>query len=411
MPYLMHRKSTLLLMFAHVASDLTQGAVAGFLPVFVAERHWSYATAGTLLLALNLSSSVVQPAFGHWADRISCTWLIPVGLATAGAGLALTGWMPTYHLVIAALALAGVGVAAFHPAAARALHSIAGEKRATAMGIFTVGGNIGFAIGPLLATGVVLLAGLRGSAVLLIPVWAMAALVVANLRRFPSDAGQSGHPAAGSPRSGSRNTWGGFAALASAIFCRSAAFVALNAFLAPYWIHALGQTRAHGGLALSLLLGAGAAGTVLGGWMADRYGRKTVIVSGLIVAGLLLFVMIALNRAEVEMPLLVPLGLAFFAPSSVMVTLGQEYLPERVGLSSGVTLGLSVTVGGLAAPLLGGIVDRHGFEAMFAVAGGLSLGAGLISTLLPRPKHAGKVVAVTETLATTPWASSIDAGR
>src|SRR5713101_7895082 len=169
----MNRKSTLLLMFAHVASDLTQGAVAGFLPVFVAERQWSYATAGSLVLALNLSSSVVQPAFGHWADRRSRAWLMPVGLAMAGSGLALAGWMPSYALVLAVLALAGIGVAAFHPSAAQALHGVAGAKRATAMSIFGVGGNVGFAVGPLLATGAVLLAGLRGSALLIIPGWLM----------------------------------------------------------------------------------------------------------------------------------------------------------------------------------------------------------------------------------------------
>src|SRR5215831_19375318 len=171
----MDRRSTLLLMFAHIASDLTQGAVAGLLPAFIAERHWSYATAGSLLLALNLSSSVVQPVFGHWADRRSRAWLMPVGLAMAGGGLAMAGWMPSYPLVLLTLALAGMGVAAFHPAAAQALHSVAsGAKRATAMSIFSVGGNAGFALGPLLATAVLLAAGLRGSALLLIPEWVMA---------------------------------------------------------------------------------------------------------------------------------------------------------------------------------------------------------------------------------------------
>jgi FSR family fosmidomycin resistance protein-like MFS transporter len=145
--------------------------------------------------------------------------------------------------------------------------------------------------------------------------------------------------------------------------------------------------------------------------MADRYGRKTVIVSGLTVAGLLLFLVIAVHRVDIAMPLLAPLGLAFFAPSSVMVTLGQEYLPERVGLASGVTLGLSVTVGGLAAPLLGRIVDQHGFEAMFTVAGGLALAAGLIASLLPRPKQTRAPLPVKQTLAATPWAGSVDAGR
>ncbi len=95
----------------------------------------------------------------------------------------------------------------------------------------------------------------------------------------------------------------------------------------------------------------------------------------------------------------------------MLVTLGQEYLPERVGLASGVTLGLAVTVGGLAAPLLGRIVDQHGFEAMFTVAGGLALAAGLIASLLPRPKQARAPLPVKQTLAATPWAGSVDAGR
>ena len=391
-------------MFAHIASDLTQGAVAGLLPVFIAERHWSYATAGSLFLALNLSSSVVQPAFGFWADRKPRAWLIPVGLFMAGAGLALSGWMVSYHMVLVALAVAGTGVAAFHPAAAQALYAVAGTKRATAMGIFTTGGNVGFAIGPLLATGVLLIAGLRGSALLLIPVWLMAALVVMNLRRFSVRSGASLRHLANPSHGGSGNSWGPFAALSAAIFCRSSAFVALNAFLAIYWVGALRQSRAAGGVALFLLLGAGALGTLLGGWLADRLGRKRVIASGMIVGGLLLFLVVGINRAAVAMPLLVPLGLAFFAPSSVLVTLGQEYLPDRVGLASGVTLGLSVTVGGLAAPLLGRIVDQHGFAAMFSVAGALALTAGLIATLLPRPKHLPASTPETHALGGAPWA-------
>ena len=394
----------MLLMFAHIASDLTQGAVAGLLPVFIAERHWSYATAGSLFLALNLSSSIVQPAFGFWADRKPRAWLIPLGLFMAGAGLALSGWMASYHLVLVALAVAGTGVAAFHPAAAQALYAVAGTKRATAMGIFTTGGNVGFAIGPLLATGVLLIAGLRGSALLLIPVWLMAALVLMNLRRFSVRTGASLRHAANPSGRGSGNSWGPFAALSAAIFCRSSAFAALNAFLATYWVAALRQSRTAGGVALFMLLGAGALGTLLGGWFADRLGRKRVIASGMIVGALLLFLMVGIGRPEVAMPLLVPLGLAFFAPSSVLVTLGQEYLPERVGLASGVTLGLSVTVGGLAAPLLGRIVDQHGFVAMFSVAGALALAAGLIATLLPRPKHLPASTPETQALGSAPWA-------
>jgi FSR family fosmidomycin resistance protein-like MFS transporter len=354
---------------------------------------------------------VVQPAFGHWVDRKSRPWLMPVGLAMAGTGLALAGWMPTYVLVLSVLALAGMGVAAFHPSAAQALHAAAGEKRATAMSFFSVGGNAGFALGPLLATGALLAAGLHGSALLVIPGWLMAGLLAANLGLFPvtcSPAREGAERAAAA----SQNSWGGFAALGAVIFSRSVAFVALNAFLVTYWIGPLGQTRATGAAALSLLLAAGIVGTLVGGWMADRHGRKIAIASGLTLAGLLMLALVLVQRADVAMALLVPLGLGLFAPTSVMVTLGQEYLPERVGLASGVTLGLAVTVGGLAAPVLGWIVDRHGFPAMFTSAAVLSLAAGLGAGLLPRPKQSSPATSSErEGNLRASWEGSVDVGR
>jgi FSR family fosmidomycin resistance protein-like MFS transporter len=385
---LINRKAIALLSTGHVMADFTQGAVAALIPFFVVERHWSYATAASLVLALNLSSSVVQPAFGHWADRKSRPWLIPTGLVLAGAGLALVGWMPSYALVVAVLAVAGMGVAAFHPAAAQALHGVAGPKLGTAMGVFSVGGSAGFALGPLVATGILLTAGLRGTALLILPAWLLAALLAANLRLFPVATRSGAAAGEGAVLRVSSNAWGAFAVLAAVLLCRSVAFAAVNAFLPAYWIGALGQGRAAGGAALSLLLATGAIGTLLGGWMGDRYGRKKVIALGLVFAGTLLLALPAVHNPGVAMALLVPLGVGLFAPSSVMVTLGQEYLPERVGLASGVTLGLAVTVGGLAAPLLGWVVDRHGFAAMFTTAALLALAASVTAGLLPRPRQA-----------------------
>lgn len=381
----MNRKAIALLGSGHLIADFTQGAVAALIPFFVADRHWSYATAASLVLALNLSSSIVQPAFGHWADQRSPAWLMPVGLVLAGTGLALVGWMPSYALVVAVLAVAGIGVAAFHPAAAQALHSVAGEKRATSMSVFSVGGNAGFALGPLVATGVLLTAGLRGSALLVIPAWLMAAVLAANLRLYPVATRLSTRGGATAPIPGSANSWGAFVLLSAILLCRSVAFVSLNAFLPAYWIGVLGQGRGAGGVALSLLLAIGAVGTLLGGWMADRYDRKRVIAFSLLIAGALMLALPNVLPPAAAMALLVPLGLSFFMSSSVIVTLGQEYLPERVGLASGVTLGVAVTVGGLAAPLLGWIVDRYGFASAFGTGAFLALAASTMAWLLPAP--------------------------
>src|SRR5712692_3378326 len=308
----MNRKAIALLASGHLMADFTQGAVAALIPFFVADRRWSYATAASLVLALNLSSSIVQPAFGHWADRRSRAWLMPMGLMLAGTGLALVGWMPSYALVVGVLAVAGIGVAAFHPAAAQALHSVAGEKRATSMSVFSVGGNAGFALGPLVATGVLLTAGLRGSALLVIPAWLMAAMLAANLRLYPVVTRLSALGGAGAALPGSANSWGAFVLLSAILLCRSVAFVSLNAFLPAYWIGVLGQGRGAGGAALSLLLAIGAVGTLLGGWMADRYGRKRVIAFSLLFAGALMLALPNVLPPGAAMALLVPLGLSFF---------------------------------------------------------------------------------------------------
>ena len=381
-----NRKAIGLFAAGHLTSDFTQGAVAALIPFFVVERHWSYATAGSLMLALNLSSSVVQPAFGHWADGKARTWLMPLGLVLAGGGLGLVGWMPSYALVIAVLAVAGTGVAAFHPAAAQALHAVGGEKRATAMSVFSVGGNAGFAVGPLVATAVLLTAGLRGSPLLVLPGWTLAALLFAYLRRRPVEIRAAERSRIGGHVS--HNAWGAFVLLSVILLCRSVAFVSLNTFVPAYWITVLGQGKAAGGAALSLLLAVGAVGTLAGGWAADRYGRRRVIAASLFAGGIFILALPLVHPASLALALLVPLGLTFFASSSVIVTLGQEYLPERVGLASGVTLGLAVTVGGLAAPALGWLVDRHGFGANFTVAASLAVASSAITMLLPRAKHA-----------------------
>jgi FSR family fosmidomycin resistance protein-like MFS transporter len=381
----MNRKAIGLLATGHLMADFTQGAVAALIPFFVVERHWTYASAASLMLALNLSSSVVQPLFGHWADRKARTSLIPIGLVLAGGGLGLVGWMPSYALVVAVLALAGTGVAAFHPAAAQALHSVAGLKRATAMSVFSVGGNAGFAFGPLVATGVLVTVGLRGSALLILPAWTLAALLFAHLRRYPLAIRSA--PRAEGGRISS-NAWGAFMLLSVILLCRSIAFVSLNAFVPAYWISVLGQGKTAGGAALSLLLAVGALGTLTGGWLADRYSRKTVIGASLLAGGALLLALPTVRSPGLALALLVPLGLTFFASSSVIVTLGQEYLPERVGLASGVTLGLAVTVGGLAAPILGWVVDHHGFSATFTIAASLALASSAIAVALPQVKQA-----------------------
>ncbi len=368
-----------ILLVGHLMTDLNQGMLPALLPFFIAERGLSYAEAGGLILAANVASSIVQPLFGYVADRRPSPWLIPAGVLAAGAGLALSGVASTYPLTAAAVALCGLGVAAFHPEGSRAANWASGERRATGMSIFSTGGNLGVATGPLVITPLVLAFGLKASLVLLFPMLLVAGVLTTQLRRLAALRPDS--RAAGSAR-GPSDRWRPFGRLAVPVACRSTVYTALSTFLPLFWAGVLGRSKAEGASALALLLTTGVAGTLLGGRLADRHGRRIVVLVSLAFLSPLLLLLARARSAGLATALLIPVGLALYVPFSVLVVMGQEYLPNRIGTASGLTLGLGVTVGGIAAPLLGRLADARGVAAPLLLASILPwLGAAAALTL------------------------------
>jgi len=355
-------KSIAVLSCAHLSDDINQGVVPAMLPFFIAANHLTYAAAAGLVLAQTLSSSVAQPFFGWLADRQSSPWLIPVGLSFAGIGVALAGLAPSYGLIFAAIALSGLGISAFHPEATRRVRYLSGSRQATAMSLFTVGGMAGFALGPLLITPTLIALGTRGAMVMAAPVLIMAMVVIHQMPRLTAIPGM-GHPHAASHlHLQARERWGDFSRLTLVVMFRSIVFFGLNTFVPLYWTGALHGSKAGAGLALTTLLTAVTAGTLIGGRMADHFGRRIVVVVSLATIAPLLLTFLSLHHMTAAVAMLVPLGIALAAPASVMVVMGQEYLPNRVGFAAGVTLGLSMTVGGLFMPLFGSIADHHGLS-------------------------------------------------
>jgi FSR family fosmidomycin resistance protein-like MFS transporter len=367
----------------HLAVDFAQGAVPGMLPFFVQERHFSYAAAAGLVLAQTMSSSVVQPVFGRLADRWPLPWLMPVGVALSGLGLGAAGLMPTYTAVWLAIAAGGLGVAALHPEAARYANYASGDRRSTGLAVFQVGGNAGFALGPLLATPVLLALGLEGSWALAIPGLAIAAVLTANLSRIhghrPSAAEQGRRRAAGQLR----DRPGAFARLTVAMVLRSVVFYGLNTFLPLYWIAVLHQTKGSAGAALTVLLVAGGTGTLLGGRLAERHSRRLLITAGCALTGPLILLLTLAPTAALALPLLVPLALSLYVPSSPLVLSGQEYLPSSVGTASGVTLGLAVSVGGVVTPALGAVADRAGLRPTMLLLAAVPVLITAVAVTLP----------------------------
>jgi FSR family fosmidomycin resistance protein-like MFS transporter len=162
-----------------------------------------------------------------------------------------------------------------------------------------------------------------------------------------------------------RDNWNGFVTLSGAIICRSVVFFGLNTFLALYFMSRWGQSAADGNRFLAVFLGTSIAGTLIGGWLADRFGRRAVLRAGFAGAVVFMTFFVLTSNQNLALALLIPLAICIFLPSSVQVVLGQEYLPSRVGMASGVTLGLAVSVGGMAAPLLGRLADWQGLDVVF----------------------------------------------
>ncbi|MER5352748.1 MFS transporter [Kitasatospora sp. NPDC002551] len=367
----------------HAAVDLYQGVVPALVPFLVAGRGLDYGSAAGVVLAATLLSSIVQPLFGALTDRRAMPWLIPAATAATGIGVGLAGLFGPYALLCAAVALSGAGVAAYHPESARLARAASGDSH-TRMGWFALGGNIGFALAPLLVGPVLAAGGLGATPWLAVPALAAALLTAPVVRALAARAAAG--PAAAGAGAGRRDDRSAFLRLSAVIGCRSVVFVGLSSFVALYAQQRLGrEDSAVGTAALFTLFAGGAVGTVLGGWCAARWGRvRTVRLSYAAavpaVAGLLLVPgPVALYGFAAL------ISLALYVPFSLQVTLGQDYLPSRIGTASGVTLGLAVSVGGLAGPAVGLLADHAGLRVALAPLAALCALAWALARRLPEP--------------------------
>ncbi len=381
------RRAMAALSAGHLFTDVSQGSVPALLPFLISQHHLNYAAASALVLAATISSSVIQPLFGHVSDRISLPWLMPLGPALGGLGICLAGFAPSYALTFAAIVLSGIGVAAFHPEGSRFANYVSGARRASGMSLFSVGGNIGFALGPVLVTPLVLAFGLHGTAFVLIPTWLMAAVLVHELPRLK--AFRSDPVASRSHAADQREQWGPFALLGGVIALRSFVYFGLVTFLPLYYINVLHTSKALGNTALAAMLLGGAAGTLTGGPLADRFGRRAVLVGSMLLLPPLITAFL-LSGPALGIVFASLAGAATIATFAVTIVMGQEYLPGRLGLAAGVTIGLSIGLGGVGAPLLGLLADAHGLRSVFVTIAVLPLLALALSLVLPRQAAAAK---------------------
>ncbi|WP_153407712.1 MFS transporter [Nocardia macrotermitis] len=378
---------------AHAVDDFYQGLVPAAVPYFVLERHFGYVEASGLALAATLGSALPQVGIGLLADRRRLRWMAPVGVGLAGVGTGLSGLVPSYPLVFGLLLLAGFGIAMFHPPAGRDARRAAGGS-ATAMSYFAAGGSVGFFVGPALVTPALDTLGIGATALFIPPAVLMGFIL---FRRN----GRSAHAATSRIVRGGRDRIGLFAGLTAVEVVRSTISTGLNTFISLYWIRHLGASSALGGLALTLELGGGVLGTLLGGGLADRIGMVRTVQIGNAAMLPALWLMLTCHDKYAALPLALLVGLISNIPFAVLIKLGQDYLPSRPGTAAGVTLGLAVSAGGLFMPLLGLVAGHHGPRGALMVLATVPVLAIAMSTVLREP--APSSVTGNSTLADAPY--------
>uniref|UniRef100_A0AAU3H4X9 MFS transporter n=1 Tax=Streptomyces sp. NBC_01401 TaxID=2903854 RepID=A0AAU3H4X9_9ACTN len=348
-------RTILLLSVGHGCVDVYQGSVAALIPFFIAERSYTYAVASGIVLAASLLSSVAQPLFGVLTDRWAMPWLMPASTLLGGLGVALSGLSGSYALTLVFVAVSGIGIAAYHPESARVAR-IASRGSHTAMGWFSLGGNIGFAAAPLMVTAAIATGGLRFTPLLILPALVGSVLCLPVLRALAGADAAAGKGTSAPKARREHDDTASFVKLSFAVACRSVAFMGLSTFIALYARQRTGGGTTAGTVALSVLYLGGAVGTVLGGRLATRFDRVTV-VRGAYLAGIAAVAGTALVPGPPLYLFTALASAALYIPFSLQVTLGQDYLPSRVGTASGITLGLAVSVGGVAGPLIGALAD------------------------------------------------------
>jgi MFS transporter, FSR family, fosmidomycin resistance protein len=376
----------ILVFLGHFMVDASQG----ILPVVLAKLKellgLSYFQVGLMMAVLNMSSSVIQPVFGFISDKVRTGWFIPVGILWTAGAMGLMGWVPNYPLALLLVGLAGLGTAAYHPRAMMAVFLVSGDQRGLGTAIFSTGGNLGFAVGPLIGGFLVLGFGLHATLGLLPP----AVLLFLVIVLYPGDFLRRESKKTGSADVGqgvaAALPWGSITAVCLIVTLRSWVYMSSITFM-PLFFQSWGIALGPASRILTVFLVCGALAGLFGGYFSDRVGRKTVI--GISAAAYPVFaVLMMLSGPGLWLWLLAgAAGASLLASFSVTIVLAQELMPRHLGLSSGLILGLGFGMGGLGTALSGLLADMIGLQSTFWLLAVVPLAAVGLTFLIKTPSR------------------------
>ena len=372
---------------SHLLNDTIQSLVPAIYPMLKESFALNFAQVGLMTLTLQVTASLLQPVVGFYTDRRPTPYSLVIGMAVSLVGLLLLSIAPTFAIVLVAAGLMGVGSAVFHPESSRVARMASGGRHGLAQSVFQVGGNVGSSLGPLLAAFLVVPYGRSSIAwcsllafIAMIVLWKIGGWY--RSRRSVTTASAVGHgTVVHRPHlSASRIGWS-LTILGALIFSKYFYLAGLNSYYTFYLIEKFHVSVRTAQVDLFIFLGAVAAGTILGGPIGDRFGRKYVIWGSIL--GVLPFTLLLPHANLFWTPILsIVIGLILASAFSAIVVYAQELVPGRVGLISGVFFGFAFGMGGLGAAVLGELADRIGIESVYRLCAFLPL-IGLLAAFLP----------------------------
>lgn len=376
------------LSICHCLNDTLQSVISAVYPLFKEDLGLSFAQIGLITLVYQSAASVCQPLTGLFFDKWPSAWSLPTGMSFTLVGLLSLAFANTLPLVLCSVALVGIGSSVFHPEASRLTSLASGGKRGLAQSLFQVGGNLGGSLGPLLAAVFVAPYGRRHIA--LFTILAFTAIMVmipvghwykSFLLRLRKAEGETLKTSVCRPLPMGKTVFS-IAILLILIFSKYIYMASLNSYYTFYLIHKFGVSVQASQLYLFVFLIATAIGTLLGGPIGDRVGRKYVIWASILGAAPFTLIMPHVENLYLTTILSICVGLTLSSAFPAILVYAQELLPYKLGLISGLFFGFAFGVAGIASAVLGNMADRYGIEAVYNVCGYMPL-IGLVTWFLP----------------------------
>jgi len=376
------------LSFSHFLNDMMQSLIVAIYPLLKGEFHLSFVQIGTITLTYQACASLLQPIIGIYTDRHPKPYSLSAGMCFTLVGIVTLGFAPNYASVLAAAALIGAGSAIFHPESSRIARLASGGRHGLAQSIFQVGGNAGSAMGPLLAAWIILPQGQPSLAWFAIAAL-IAIVVLARVggwyKRQHIDRPKTAHVSAAiSPVSPARVRWS-IAVLVLLIFSKYFYIASITSYFSFYLIEKFHISVRSAQIYLSVFLVAMALGTLFGGPLGDRIGRKRVIWVSILGIAPFTLILPYVNLMWVGILTFI-IGFILSSAFSAIVVFAQELMPGNVGAVSGLFFGFAFGIGGIGAAVLGSLADQHGIEFVYRICAYLPL-LGMVAAFLPNIEH------------------------